>query len=102
ESVRTADSSLDIRFVRGPEYFRKGLAPVLDAGQSTRSRSKSRCSVNQLYRIILDTARAPPIFHPSSGLLLEEALHRAFDRLEVSFYAKVSLVCTCSHLDLPL
>ena len=29
-------------------------------------------------------------FHASAGLLLEPKLHKAFDRMELSFYCKVS------------
>ncbi|RSH85393.1 hypothetical protein EHS25_004789 [Saitozyma podzolica] len=44
-------------------------------------------SREDLYQRILSLPpRAPPIFQPSSGLLLEDALHRAWDRLEISFY----------------
>lgn len=39
---------MDVHFTRGPEYFRKNLAPDLEAGQSSRSRSKSRSSVSQV------------------------------------------------------
>lgn len=48
-----AESS--ISFARGPEYFRKGIAPNTEAGQSTRSRSKSRSTPNQVFRWSLNT-----------------------------------------------
>jgi hypothetical protein len=43
-----SDGVLPVFFARGPEYFRKYVAPDLDDGQSSRSRSKSRSSANQV------------------------------------------------------
>ena len=52
----------------------------------------SQMTIAQLYRTLLSLPRSPPIFHPSSGLLLEDALHRAYDRLELSFYYEVRTI----------
>ncbi|OWZ47531.1 hypothetical protein C343_00884 [Cryptococcus neoformans C23] len=144
-----------ISFARGPEFFRKNIAPNPDGSQSTRSNSKrstaqqaefrvaliardfsclitdepytkytpchiipqSRPDVSvdpmadssplgslipatihlllsrmapflshQIYRDILSIRYPPPMFAASAGLLLQDDIHHAFDRLELSFY----------------
>ena len=44
----------------------------------------------QVYQRILQIDHEPPQFDVSFGLLLRDDLHHAFDRLEWSFYYKVS------------
>lgn len=50
----------------------------------------SHLFILQIYRELLQITREPPMFSASSGLLLRDDLHHAFDRLELSFYCKVS------------
>ncbi|OWZ61946.1 hypothetical protein C366_00872 [Cryptococcus neoformans Tu401-1] len=110
-----------ISFARGPEFFRKNIAPNPDGSQSTRSNSKrstaqqaefrvaliardfsclitdepyTKCtpchiipqSRPDIYRDILSIRYPPPMFAASAGLLLQDDIHHAFDRLELSFY----------------
>nr|KIR83364.1 hypothetical protein I308_06256 [Cryptococcus tetragattii IND107] len=89
EELTVADEGASISFARGPEFFRKGIAPNPDGSQSTRSNSK-RSTVQQLYRDILNIPYEPPMFAVSAGLLLRDDIHHAFDRLELSFYFQVS------------
>jgi hypothetical protein len=47
----------------------------------------------QVYRAILGLRENEPVsemYHASAGLLLDPALHKAFDRLVFSFYYRVS------------
>ena len=47
----------------------------------------------QVYRAILGLRENEPVgemYHASAGLLLDPALHKAFDRLDFSFYYRVS------------
>lgn len=44
----------------------------------------------KVYQRILHIDHEPPQFDVSFGLLLRDDLHHAFDRLEWSFYYKVS------------
>lgn len=46
----------------------------------------------QVYQNLLNIHREPPLFSASVGLLLRDDLHHAFDRLEFSFYRKVSIM----------
>lgn len=43
----------------------------------------------QIYEDILRIGNLIPVFYASSGVLLRDDLHHAFDRLELSFYYKV-------------
>jgi hypothetical protein len=48
----------------------------------------------QVYRAILGLRENEPVgemYHASAGLLLDPALHKAFDRLDFSFYYRVSI-----------
>lgn len=47
EELTGADERASISFARGPEFFRKGIAPNPDGSQSTRSNSK-RSTVQQV------------------------------------------------------
>ena len=44
----------------------------------------------QVYRDILSITYPPPMFDVSAGLLLQDDIHHAFNRLELSFYFHVS------------
>lgn len=177
EELTIADERASISFARGPEFFRKNIAPNPDGSQSTRSNSKrstaqqvrhfALCKVpgcaehvdqaefrvaliardfsclitdepytkctpchiipqsrpdvsvdpmtdssplgslipatihlllsrmapflsHQIYRDILSIRYPPPMFAASAGLLLQDDIHHAFDRLELSFYFQVS------------
>lgn len=54
-----------------------------------RNTSHLAAHLPQLYQQVLQLRRNPPLFSPSSGVLLEDALHRAWDRLQLSFYRHV-------------
>ena len=62
----------------------------LAALHSSSTRSERLSDRNQVYQILLNINREPPLFSASVGLLLRDDLHHAFDRLEFSLYRKVS------------
>ncbi|OXC59319.1 hypothetical protein C358_05245 [Cryptococcus neoformans MW-RSA852] len=53
EELTVTDERASISFARGPEFFRKNIAPNPDGSQSTRSNSKRSTAQQTAFRVAL-------------------------------------------------